>query len=140
MQRHYVAGLIIGAYPMPGPEEVSQVDEPQLASVLDAVLLVAERSRTSMVDAGDVADTLLVVHGEPSPYRLIADLMVDWDRVETRVRELLPLYVLLRGFEDAAQEQADAADAIYEAIDRHEAAKDAVNAVHALAASTLGAT
>ena len=132
MEAAYVGGLLVGAYGLAPMGDV-QIENGWLADVVDAVGLVAEWSRVFPVDVRDVAATLVVVHGHAAPARPLRDLMEQWDRSDTRARELLPVVLLAGELAAAVNEQAAAEDALYDAISRRDASKARADAlVHLL--------
>jgi len=126
----FVGGLLVGVWPLPRPGEL-ELSNAWLCDVVDAIALVAEWSGKFPVDVVEVAATLRVVHGHnDGPERALHDLMLEFDRVDTRARALVPYLLLMRELEAATYLQVAAEEALYRALARH---ADAVERGQALA-------
>lgn len=121
-EESFAGGLLVGVYRLPRPGEVT-IENGWLRDVVDAVVLVARWSRAWPVDVCDVASTLRVVHGHEHPEMALLALMEEWDRNDTRARELVPYVLLVRALTDAVNQECDAQHAMRRALDRHETAK-----------------
>ena len=128
MEAAYVGGLLVGAYGL-APQAELRIENGWLADVVDAVGLVAEWSRAFPVDVCDVAATLVAVHGHGGPERALRDLMEQWDRSDTRARELLPVVLIAGELAAAVNEQASAEDALHDALSRRDASKAKADAL-----------
>lgn len=128
MEAAYVGGLLVGAYGL-GRESELQIENAWLRDVVDAVRLVAEWSLTFPVDTLDVATTLVAVHGHAGPERALRDLMEQWDRSDTRARQLLPLVLLAGELAAAVDEQAAAEEALHDALSRRADSKARADAL-----------
>ena len=128
MEAAYVGGLLVGAYGL-APQAELRIENGWLADVVDAVGLVAEWSRTFPVDVRDVAATLVAVHAHAAPARALRDLMEQWDRSDTRARQLLPVVLLAGELAVAVGEQAAAENAIHDALSRRDASKARADAL-----------
>lgn len=128
MEAAYVGGLLVGAYGLASQAEL-RIENGWLADVVDAVGLVAEWSRTFPVDVCDVAATLVAVHGHAEPERPLRDLMEQWDRSDTRARELLPVVLLAGELAAAVNEQAAAEDALHAALSWRDASREKADAL-----------